>query len=89
MSLENTVAVIIDIFVVPTCDGVSRLGLGLDTVLRPIFASLGLKGFGSHLGLASWSRRFQVVRLRILQRNGLFKFLQLNDFLFVVFAGKK
>jgi len=31
----------------PDDDGVSRLGLGLETVTRPIFASLGLEGFRS------------------------------------------
>ena len=37
----------------------------------------------------AWSRRFQVSKLWILQRNRLEKFLKFNAFLFVVFSGKK
>ena len=50
-------------------DGVSRLGLGLETSLETHFCES-----------RSRSRRFQVSRLRILQRNGLLKFLLFNDF---------
>jgi len=44
----------------------------LVSVLRPIVASPGLKGFRS----SSWSRRLHVSRLLILQRNSIEKFLQ-------------
>jgi len=49
-------------------DGVSRLGLGLEALLETHFC-------------VSRSRRFQVSRLWILQRNGLLKFL--NSTIFV------
>jgi len=61
---------------VAASDGVSRLGLGLETSLETHFCE-------------SRSGRFQASRLWILQRNGLLKFLWFNDFLIVVFAGKK
>jgi len=56
---------------------VSRLGLGLETRLGTIFASLGLESFRSRLcleGCRSRSRAY-CFRLLLLQRYGLGKFL--------------
>jgi len=55
---------------------VSRLDLGLQAYLETNFCEFR-------------SRRFQVLRLWILQRNGWLKFILFNHFLFGVCAGKK
>ena len=60
-------------------DGVSRLGLHF----------CESRSWSRRFQVSSRSGRFQVSRLWILQRNFLLKFLSFNDFLFVVFAGKK
>ena len=52
-------------------DGVSRLGLGLETCLKTHFCETRSMRFQ----VSSRSRRFQVSRVSILQRNDLVKFL--------------
>jgi len=53
--------------------------------LETHFCEVWSRGFQ----VSSQSRRLQVSRLWILQRNRLVKFLKFNTFLFVVFADKK
>jgi len=54
-----------------TSDGVSRLGLGLETRLETYFCESQSRSRRFQVSSRSWSRRFQVSRLWILQRNGL------------------
>ena len=57
-------------------DGVSRLGLGLETrrVSRPVFWSLGLEGLRSRLGLEGFRSRSRAHRLETLHRLFFMKF---------------
>ena len=85
--LENTIGREICFPKVLISDGVSTLGfgLGLETSLLTHFCESRSRRFQ----VSFRSRRLQVFRLGLLQRNGSVKFLQFNDSLFVVFAGKK
>jgi len=63
-------------FIIVFSDGVSRLVLGLETHFcesRPRFQRFQVTS-------QFWSRRLQVSRLWISQRNGIVKFLWFNDF---------
>jgi len=58
-------------FAMDSSDGVSRLGLRLETSLETHFCESRSRRFQ----VSPRSRRLQVSRLSILQRNGLLKFL--------------
>jgi len=55
-------------------DGVSRLGLGLETRLETSFLSLGLKGLRSRLALEGF--RSRALRLETLHRLFFMKFCE-------------
>jgi len=60
--------------VVETSDGVSRLGLGLETRLETRFWSLGLEGLRSRLGLEGFRSPSRALCLETLHRSFFMKF---------------